>query len=69
MLAQTLWLGATIAEVSCPTRYEPQSSSINFSRSIVYGLGCLRTALRFRLAKMRLIRSRLFPRELKGRWK
>ena len=43
MLAQILWLGATIAEVSCPTRYEPDSSSINFSRSMVYGLGCLRT--------------------------
>ena len=69
MLAQILWLGATIAEVSCPTRYEPESSSINLSRSIVYGLGCLRTALGFRLAKMRLIRSALFPRELKGRWK
>jgi glycosyltransferase involved in cell wall biosynthesis len=69
MLAQILWLGGTIAEVSCPTRYEPESSSINLRRSITYGLGCLRTALRFRLAKMRLIHSVLFPRELAARWK
>lgn len=67
MLAQILWLGATIAEVSCPTRYEPESSSINLSRSIVYGLGCLRTACRFRLARMRLTHSKLFPRESQGR--
>ena len=69
MLAQILWLGATIAEVSCPTRYEPDSSSINFSRSAVYGLGCLRTAVSFRLAKMRLIRRDLFPPEKNGYWK
>jgi glycosyltransferase involved in cell wall biosynthesis len=69
MLAQILWLGATIAEVTCPTRYEPESSSINLSRSIVYGLGCLRTGVSFRLAKMRLLRSVLFPREREGQWK
>jgi hypothetical protein len=68
MLAQILWLGATIAEVSCPTRYTAESSSINLSRSIVYGLGCLRTGLGFRLAKMRLIRSALFPRDQETRW-
>ena len=50
VLAQIVWLGETIAEVSCPTRYEPESSSINFKRSVIYGLGCLRTALSFRLA-------------------
>ena len=68
MLAEILWLGATIAEVSCPTRYEPESSSINLSRSIVYGVGCLRTGLSFRLAKMRLLRSALFPRSQEGQW-
>jgi glycosyltransferase involved in cell wall biosynthesis len=68
MLVQIVWLGATVAEVSCPTRYEPDSSSINFSRSTVYGLGCLRTGLRFRLAKMRLIPCVLFPPEKKGQW-
>jgi len=61
MLAQILWYGHTIAEVSCPTKYSPEASSINFRRSIKYGFGCLWTALRFRLAKMNLIKSKLFP--------
>jgi len=60
MLAQILWKGYTIAEVSCPTRYFPEASSINFSRSVKYGLGCLATAVRFRLAKMGLKPSSLF---------
>jgi glycosyltransferase involved in cell wall biosynthesis len=64
ILAQIHWMGYTIAEVTCPTRYEADSSSINLQRSIVYGLGCLRTALAYRLARMRLITSKLFPREL-----
>lgn len=62
-LAQILWFGHTIAEISCPTRYEADASSINFRRSVKYGFGCLGTALTFRLAKMRLIRSELFPRD------
>ena len=62
MLTQILWFGYTIAEVSCPTRYLGESSSINFGRSVKYGLGCLSTATIFRLAKMRLVTSRLFPR-------
>ena len=61
MLAQILWFGHTIAEVSCPTRYFPEASSINFRRSLIYGLGCLLTALKFRLAKLNLIKSSLFP--------
>lgn len=60
MLAQIIWLGYTIAEVSCPTKYFTEASSINLYRSIKYGFGCLRTALIFRLAKMRVITSRLF---------
>jgi len=61
MLAQILWLGHTIAEVSCPTKYFAEASSINLPRSIKYGFGCLITALTFRLAKMNLITSKLFP--------
>ncbi|MBI5504725.1 MAG: glycosyltransferase family 2 protein [Deltaproteobacteria bacterium] len=61
MLAQVLWFGHTIAEVSCPTRYATDASSINFRRSVVYGLGCLRTGLEFRLARHALIASRRFP--------
>lgn len=61
MLAQIVWLNYTIAEVSCPTNYFAEASSINLSRSIKYGFGCLHTALTFRLAKMKLVTSKLFP--------
>jgi glycosyltransferase involved in cell wall biosynthesis len=61
MLAQILWFHYTIAEVSCPTRYFAEASSINFRRSVKYGFGCLGTALSFRLAKMNLRSSALFP--------
>lgn len=61
MLAQILWFGFTIGEVSCPTKYFPEASSINFSRSLKYGFGCLSTGLNFRLAKMNLAKSKLFP--------
>ena len=62
MLAQILWYGHTIAEISCPTRYFPEASSVDFQRSVKYGFGCLITAFKYRLAKMNLIRCRLFPR-------
>ncbi len=61
MLAQVLWHGYTIGEVSCPTKYFPEASSINLRRSIKYGFGCLSTGSIFRLAKMGLIKSKLFP--------
>lgn len=61
ILAQILWAGYTVAEVSCPTKYFTEASSINFFRSVQYGLGCLQTALTFRLAKMGLINSVTFP--------
>jgi hypothetical protein len=63
MLAQILWFGHTIAEVTCPTKYFAEASSINFVRSVKYGFGCLLTALSFRLAKMKLIQTKLFPVE------
>ena len=62
MLAQIQWFGFTIGEVSCPTLYSGESSSINFRRSVKYGFGCLWTALTFRLARMRLISSKRFPK-------
>jgi len=61
MLAQILWFGHTIAEVSCPTKYFPEASSINFRRSTRYGFGCLWVGLQFRLARMKLRKSGLFP--------
>ena len=62
MLAQILWLGYTIAEVSCPTKYFAEASSLSFVRSLKYGFGCLLTATKFRLGRMNVIRSRLFTR-------
>ena len=61
MLAQVLYYGNTIAEVSCPTKYFAEASSINLPRSTKYGFGCLATAVTFRLAKWGVIRSKLFP--------
>lgn len=61
MLAQILWYDQIIGEISCPTKYFPEASSINFARSIKYGFGCLLTGLTYRLAMMRLVRSKLFP--------
>lgn len=61
MLAQILWLGYQIAEVTCPTKYFTDASSINFRRSLKYGFGCLATGIRFRLARWKIINSKLFP--------
>jgi glycosyltransferase involved in cell wall biosynthesis len=60
MLAQACFFGFTIGEVSCPTRYFADASSINFTRSLKYGLGVLMTSLQYRLARWNLCRSRLF---------
>jgi glycosyltransferase involved in cell wall biosynthesis len=60
MLAQAALFGFRIGEISCPTRYFAEASSINFRRSVVYGFGVLGTAARFRLHKMGLRRDRLF---------
>jgi glycosyltransferase involved in cell wall biosynthesis len=51
MIAQIFWQGFEIAEVTCPTKYFDEASSINFVRSSKYGLGVLRVSMRYRLAK------------------
>ena len=51
MIAQAIYAGFRFGEISCPTRYFKEASSINFRRSVVYGFGVLETALRFRLAR------------------
>jgi glycosyltransferase involved in cell wall biosynthesis len=61
MLAQIVWFGYTLAEISCPTKYFAEASSINLIRSIKYGLGCLLTAVTFRLARTKIISSKAFP--------
>ena len=55
ILAQIFALGYPIAEVTCPTKYFPEASSINFWRSLKYGLGCLATGVRYRFSKSDLI--------------
>ena len=61
MLAEILWRGHEIAEITCPTAYFEEASSINFRRSVRYGFGCLGTGLEFRLARWGLRASRRFP--------
>ena len=51
MLAQIIWFGYRIGELTCPTKYFEDASSINFRRSVAYGLGVLKTAVQFRLHK------------------
>jgi glycosyltransferase involved in cell wall biosynthesis len=60
MLAQCLYFGYRVGEVSCPTRYEADSSSINFKRSVVYGLGVLGVTAQFRAAKLGLSHPIIF---------
>jgi glycosyltransferase involved in cell wall biosynthesis len=60
MLAQLIWFGYRIGEVSCPTKYFPEASSINFRRSFRYGLGVLKTSLQFRLHKWGILSSAIF---------
>ena len=60
MLAQVCFFGYEVGEVSCPTRYFDEASSINFRRSMVYGWGVLRVALMYRLQKWGLLRSPIF---------
>jgi hypothetical protein len=60
MLAQCIYFGFRIGEVSCPTKYFEEASSINFRRSVQYGLGVLGTSLQFVLQKRGALRLRRF---------
>lgn len=60
MLSQIFMNGFEIAEITCPTKYFEEASSINFSRSVKYGLGVLRVALVHRLHKWKLVKSKLY---------
>ena len=62
MLVQAIRFGFRIGEISCPTSYHTEASSINFRRSVVYGFGVLGTALAFRLNRWGLAGSRIFSR-------
>ena len=60
MLAQLVYKGYEIAEVTCPTKYFEEASSINFKRSAIYGIGCMWVSLQFRLNKMGLLKLKMF---------
>ena len=60
MLGQIAYAGHIIGEVTCPTKYFEEASSINFSRSVTYGLGVLRVSSLFPLNKLGIVKSRIF---------
>jgi hypothetical protein len=60
MLAQCVYFGYHIGEVSCPAKYFPEASSISFRRSARYGIGVLATSLQFALQKARIAKFRIF---------
>ncbi len=60
MLAQAIYFGFNLGEISCPARYFPEASSINFQRSVRYGFGVLATSIKFRAQKLNLARYRIF---------
>jgi glycosyltransferase involved in cell wall biosynthesis len=60
MLAQAVFFDFRIGEITCPTRYFTEASSINLRRSIVYGFGVLRTAAQYRLQTWGLLHSQIF---------
>lgn len=62
MAAQIFWAGYEIGEVTCPTKYFDDASSINLWRSSVYGIGVLRVSIVYRLCKWHLAKSKLFKR-------
>jgi hypothetical protein len=60
VIAQIVEQGYSIGEISCPTKYFPEASSINFGRSVRYGLGVCATSLQYRAHRLGLVRSRPF---------
>jgi len=63
MLSQILYAGFRVGEITCPAKYFPEASSINFVRSMKYGLGCLNTAMKFRLNKWGIGHFKMFERK------
>jgi glycosyltransferase involved in cell wall biosynthesis len=63
MLSQIFYAGFEIAEITCPTKYFPEASSINFRRSVKYGLGVLKTSLVHRLNKWGILHSEMYKRK------
>jgi glycosyltransferase involved in cell wall biosynthesis len=63
MLLQAFFFGYSVAEITCPSSYTKESSSINFPRSVVYGFGVIATAWQYMLAKRSLGRCRIFSKD------
>ncbi len=63
MIAQIFYAGYEIGEMTCPTKYFPEASSINLKRSFIYGLGVIGVSITYRLCKWGLIKSELFEKE------
>lgn len=66
MLVQAIYFGHRVGEISCPTRYFPEASSIDFRRSVKYGFGVLWTSVRFRMQKWHLAKFRIFDARGQG---
>lgn len=62
MLTQAIAFGFRIGEISCPTKYFPEASSISFWRSVIYGTGVLRNSILYRIWKLGIVRSRMFEK-------
>jgi hypothetical protein len=62
-----MYFGFRIGEISCPTKYFPEASSINLRRSTVYGLGVLKTSMQFRLSRLKMLNSSLFAEGAESR--
>ena len=60
MIAQIFYQGYEIGEITCPTKYFKEASSINFSRSVKYGLGVLSTSISYRLIKWGILNSKIY---------
>mgnify|MGYP001215091367 FL=1 len=66
VLSETFWAGFRVGEVSCPTSYHSEASSITLSRSVRYGIECLGIGITYRLAKWGLINPKRFSRDLRN---
>ncbi len=60
ILAQIFFQGFEVAEITCPTKYFEEASSINFRRSVTYGLGVLLTSLQYRMARWKIYKNPIF---------
>lgn len=66
MLSQVIYFGYKIGEISCPAKYFPEASSINFRRSLVYGLGVLLTSIKYFSQKQAYLNSEFFLKKAKN---